>query len=103
MELLDNLAAIGITTKVLQYAVLAGIVIFVVGMYWRYIVAGAAVVACAFIFLAPAESSSIASNDVVSQADVAPAEFIEDCIKYNEGASKASCQKLWKESGNGKD
>ena len=106
MELLDNLDAIGITTKVLQYAVLAGIVIFVLGMYWRYIVAGAAIVACVFVLCAPAQSLSIAKTQEeakVNPADIAPDEFIEDCIRYNNGATKESCQKDWKEQGNGKE
>lgn len=103
MELLNNLAEIGITTKMLQYAVLAGIVIFVIGMYWRFIVIGAGIVACVFVFLAPAQSSTVADNFGASQADVAPAEFIEDCLKYTEGATKSSCQKMWSQDGNGKN
>jgi hypothetical protein len=103
MELLDNLAAIGITTKVLQYVFLAAIAIVVIGIYWRYIVAGAAIVACVYVFLLPAQSTSIASNGITSQADIAPAEFIEDCMKYTEGATKDKCQKLWKDDGNGKN
>jgi hypothetical protein len=102
MELLNNLAEVGITTKVLQYAVLAVIVIFVLGMYWRQIVIGAGLVACVFVLFAPAQVFSITANSI-SQADIAPDEFIEDCLHYNTGATKASCQKMWKEDGNGKD
>ena len=106
MELLDNLASVGITTRVLQFIVLAGIVIFLIGLYWRYIVIGASIITCAFILLAPTQSASIAKTQEeakVNPADIAPAEFIEDCIRYNNGATKESCQKDWKEQGNGKE
>jgi hypothetical protein len=109
MELLNNLAEVGITTKILQYAILAGIVIFLIGMYWRFIVIGAGIIACLFIFLAPSQSATIAfvpnntQAEVIDSADVVPPQFIEDCLRYTDGATKSSCEKSWKEQGNGKE
>jgi hypothetical protein len=104
MELLNNLASVGLTTKVLQFIIVGGILAFIVGVFWRIIVIGAGIIACLFIFLAPSQSATIASNnEVINPADVAPIEFVEDCLKYNEGATKISCQKMWKEDGNGKE
>lgn len=103
MELLNNLASVGITTKVLQFIIVGGILAFIVGVFWRIIVIGAGIAFCAMIlFSGNAVSNSATNTEVVHPADVAPAEFIEDCIRYNDGATKESCQKMWKEDGNGK-
>ena len=96
MELFDTLASIGLTTEVLQKIIIAGIAIVLIGMYWQIIAVGAGIIFCVMVFVGPTQSASI------NPADVVPAEFIEDCIKYNEGATKLSCQKMWKEDGNGR-
>jgi hypothetical protein len=108
MELLDNLAAIGLTTKVLQYIIIGGIAIFLIGMYWQYIVVGAGIIFAVVILLSssPSTNASLPTNsekieENVNPADIAPAEFLEDCVRYNEGATKSSCQKSWKDQGNG--
>ena len=105
MELLNNLAEVGLTTKILQILIVGGLAVVLVGLYWRLIAIGAGIFAVLFVFLAPSQANSIASDATagVVSADVAPAEFIEDCLKYNEGATKVSCQKDWKESGDGKE
>ena len=96
MELFDTLATFGLTTKVLQFIVIAAIAVVLIGMYWRIIAIGAGFIFCIMVFVGPTQSASI------NPADVVPAEFIEDCIKYGENETKASCEKLWKEEGNGK-
>lgn len=101
MELLNNLAEYGLTTKVLQIIIVAGLAAVVIGLYWRLIAIGAGIIAILFVFLSPTQATSVATIEPI--ADVAPAEFIEDCLKYNGGATKASCQKMWKEDGNGKE
>ena len=53
MELFDNLASAGFTTKVLQFIIVAGIIIFLIGLYWRYIVVGAGILFCVVVFAMP--------------------------------------------------
>ena len=104
MELFENLSSVGITTRVLQFAILAGIVIFVVGMYWRFIVIGVGILFCVTVFAMSSGSSSTESKPaVIAPEDVVPTEFIEDCIRYNPNATKSSCENHWRENGNGKD
>jgi len=105
MELLNNLSEYGLTTKMLQIIIVGGLAVVLVGLYWRLIAIGAGIFAVLFVFLAPSQANSIASSATTSvySADVAPAEFIEDCLKYSEHATKESCQKDWKEAGNGKE
>jgi|GEM_PF-6189824 len=104
MELLNNLSEYGLTTKILQIIIVGGLAVVLVGLYWRLIAIGAGIFAILFVFLSPTQATSMASTPAgVVSADVAPAEFIEDCLKYSEHATKESCQKDWKEAGNGKE
>jgi hypothetical protein len=102
MELFENLASVGLTTRVLQFLVIGGIAIFLVGMYWKYIVIGAGVLFCVTVFAMSSggTSSKIDSPSVkIAPEDIVPAEFIEDCIKFNDNATKSSCETLWRENG----
>jgi cell division protein FtsW (lipid II flippase) len=105
MELFENLASVGLTTRVLQFLVIGGIAIFLVGMYWKYIVIGAGVLFCVTVFaMSSGTSMKLDSPSVkIAPEDVVPAEFIEDCIKFNDMATKSSCEKLWRDEGNGKE
>ena len=103
MELFNNLASIGLTTKVLQFIIVGGIIAFVIGVFWRILVIGAGIALCAFILFASNTINASSNTENLSAADIAPPEFIEDCIHYNNGATKESCQKDWKEQGNGRD
>jgi len=104
MELFENLSSVGITTRVLQFAILAGVVIFLVGMYWRFIVIGVGILFCVTVFaMSSGNSSTESKTAVIAPEDVVPAEFIEDCIHYNLNATKSSCEKSWRENGNGKE
>ena len=40
MELLDNLAEVGLTTRILQFIIIASVAILFVGIFWRFIVIG---------------------------------------------------------------
>ena len=103
MELFENLSSVGITTKMLQLAILAGIVIFLVGMYWRFIVIGAGIVFCVAVFAMGTGSNitKVESPAVIAPEDEVPQEFIDDCLRLSDNATKSSCIKMWKEDGNG--
>ena len=103
MELLDNLAEVGLTTRILQFIIIASVAILFVGIFWRFIVIGGGILFCVIILAMPTKASMQKITTPVYSADIAPAEFIEDCIRYNNGATKESCQKDWKEQGNGKE
>ena len=101
MELFDNLASIGLTAKVLQFIIIGGIAIFLVGVYWKYIVAGAGLLFCVYVFAMPStkpvepvkvETSEVKPNKPQTDEEM----FIEDCqlqTKYTE----SQCKALWNE------
>ena len=118
MELFDNLASVGFTTRVLQFIIVAGIAIFLIGLYWRYIVVGAGIAFCVAVFAMPtskpvevAKVEQKVDIPEVKQVEPAPpvAEvkpetkeqsdermFLEDCqsqTKY----TQAQCKALWNE------
>ena len=118
MELFDNLASVGLTTRVLQIIIVAGILIFLVGLYWRYIVVGAGILFCVVVFAMPtskpievAKVETKVETPEVKQieppppvAEVKPETkeqsdermFLEDCqsqTKY----TQAQCKALWNE------
>jgi hypothetical protein len=101
MELFDNLASIGLTAKVLQFIIIGGIAIFLVGVYWKYIVAGAGLLFCVYVFAMPStkpvESVKVETSEVKPNKPQTDEEmFIEDCqlqTKYTE----SQCKALWNE------
>ena len=116
MELFDNLASVGFTTRVLQFIIVAGILIFLVGLYWRYIVVGAGILFCVVVFAMPT-SKPVEVTKVeqkielpeVKQVEPAPpvAEvkpetkeqadermFLEDCNLHS-GYTPSQCKALW--------
>ena len=124
MQLFDNLAAVGLTTSVLQIVIISAIVIFIVGMYWRYIVVGVGVVFCIAVFAMPAKKDDkpieVAVVPVVKDepkweevkpqppvAEVKPEPkmspdqemFMEDCKLYG-GLSQSECNALWRDREN---
>jgi hypothetical protein len=124
MQLFDNLAAVGLTTNVLQIVIISAIVIFIVGMYWRYIVVGVGVVFCIAVFAMPAKKDDkpieVAVVPVVKDepkweevkpqppvAEVKPEPkmspdqemFMEDCKLYGE-LSQSECNALWRDREN---
>ena len=118
MELFDNLASIGLTAKVLQFIIIGGIAIFLIGMYWQYIVVGAGILFCVVVFAMPtskpievAKVEQKVELPEVKQIEPAPPVtevkpetkeqsdermFLEDCqlqTKY----TQSQCKALWNE------
>ena len=118
MELFDNLASVGFTTRVLQFIIVAGIIIFLIGLYWRYIVVGAGILFCVVVFAMPSpkpievtkveqkvETPEVKQIEPLPPvAEVKPETreqsdermFLEDCqsqTKY----TQAQCKALWNE------
>jgi hypothetical protein len=118
MELFDNLATIGLTAKVLQFIIIGGIAIVLLGLYWQYIVVGAGILFCVVVFAMPSPKpvevvkveTKIELPEVKqiepppSVAEVKPETkeqsdermFLEDCqsqTKY----TQAQCKALWNE------
>jgi hypothetical protein len=75
MELFDNLASFGLTTSVLQFIIISGIAIFLVGMYWRFIVVGIGVIFCVAVFAMPFKSDNPEIVPVVESKSVTPQEY----------------------------
>jgi len=127
MDFFDNLATQGITTSMLQGAIFLGIIVFVVGMYWRYIVAGIGILFCVVVFAMPSKkevkpvevapvpavvqsetkelSKSLKPNEEV--VEVTPEDtsekgmFMTDCQKYG-GYTASQCIALWNDRENDK-
>lgn len=116
MQLFDNLTAVGLTTDVLQIVIISAIVIFLVGMFWRYIVIGVGLAFCIAVFAMPSTKvvpvevavvTSVAKDEIKTQPPVtevvpetklAPDQemFIEDCKLYG-GLSQSECNALWRD------
>lgn len=122
MQLFDNLAAVGLTTDVLQIAIISAIVIFLVGMYWRYIVIGVGLAFCVAVFAMPSKKvdkptevavvTPIAKEEpkveeikpqppvaeVKPEAKMSPDQemFMEDCKLYG-GMTQSECNALWRD------
>jgi hypothetical protein len=117
MQLFDNLASVGLTTSVLQFIILGGIAIVVVGLFWRYIVVGAGILFCVVVFAMPsskptvenASSQSITESKVEEtnprkqeeariqkEMDLGKPEFLSDCQTYGE-YTKQQCEDIWNE------
>ena len=100
MELFDTLASVGLTTRVLQIIIVSAIAIVLLGIFWRYIVVGAGLLFCVYVFAMPSPKQVESLPPV---AEVKPNKpqtdeemFIEDCqlqTKY----TQAQCKALWNE------
>jgi hypothetical protein len=75
MELFDNLASFGLTTKILQFIIIGGVAIFLVGMFWRFIVVGIGVIFCVAVFAMPSKLDNTEIIPVVESKPVAPQEY----------------------------
>lgn len=126
MDFFDNLSAHGITIAILQVAILGGIAVFILGMFWKYIVAGVGILFCVVVFAMPNKAKTI---EVVSPAvvptltqpmqpevktivpdeevvEVIPDQsekgmFMTDCQKYG-GYTASQCTALWNDRENDK-
>jgi hypothetical protein len=100
--LMDSLAQYGLTPSILQVLIVAGVVLVIIGMYWKYILSGAAVLFTLFVF---ASGNTVTATNVPNATILAvkPVEseqqrwyrqFMEDCITIAEN-SKETCDNIW--------
>jgi len=117
MNLFDNLASVGITTSILQYAVFAVICVFILGFIWKYVVIGAGIIFCVYVLAMPVmgvKNEAIAdANAAVALRDPVEVEearikkeidrnkplFLADCQRYGD-YTKQECEKIWDERSN---
>ena len=123
MELFDTLASVGLTTRVLQFMIISAIVIVLAGIFWQYLIVGAGIVFCVYVFAAPSPPSPSKPVEVpnvekvvvlpeVQQieppppvAEVKPETkeqadermFLEDCGLHS-GYTPSQCRALWESS-----
>ena len=118
MELFDTLASVGLTTRVLQIIIVSAIAIVLLGIFWQYIVVGAGLLFCVYVFAMPSpktiEVTKVETKVELPEvkqieppppvAEVKPETkeqsdermFLEDCqsqTKY----TQAQCKALWNE------
>ena len=55
MELFDNLASFGLTTSVLQGIIIGGAILLIVGIFWKYMIAGIGIAFCVAVFAMPSK------------------------------------------------
>jgi hypothetical protein len=116
MTLVNTLQSSGITLGMVQLAIIAGIVVYIIGTYWKVLLTGAAVILVAVILLYPdsnskdpvVESPPVINNQPVvppvvnptnptieSKSSNAPIAFMNDCMKDAE-YTKEECESLWR-------
>ena len=70
MELFDNLATFGLTTKILQFIIIGAIAIFLLGMFWRFIVVGIGIAFCVAVFAMPSKSDKL--DEIAPVVEIKP-------------------------------
>ena len=83
MNLFDNLASVGITTSILQYAVFAVICVFILGFIWKYVVIGAGIIFCVYVLAMPVMG---VKNEAIADANAAVA--LRDPVEVEEARIK---------------
>jgi hypothetical protein len=121
MELLNNLASVGLSIGVLQIAIVIGVVAFIVGMFWQYFAIGLGVLFCAVVLAMPAKTEKeVIKEQPKIEAVVPKVEeekvpekvpnsgesliterelFLGDCVVYG-GLPQKECEMLWEERNN---
>ena len=99
MTLVNTLQSQGITLSMIQLAILGVIAVYIIGMYWKILVTGAAVLTVAIVLLHSEKNSPVGNvnaieNSVENKVSKIPKDFIADCIKGAE-FSRAECEKIW--------
>lgn len=101
MTLVNTLQSQGITLSMVQLAILGVIAVYIIGMYWKVLLTGAAVITVAIVLLHSEHTTpvpvanAIANTPEVIDHNKPPSDFMEDCIKGAE-YSKEECEKIWK-------
>jgi hypothetical protein len=117
MTLVNTVASYGITLGMVQMTIIAGIVVYIIGTYWKVLLTGAGIITIAVILLysesngnkptevnntpTTVETTSNVPVEVlptpVSPPKVIPTvpdAFMEDCMKDAE-YTKEECEKIW--------
>jgi len=105
MTVVNTLQSQGITLSMVQLAILGVIVIYIIGMFWKILLTGAAVIGIAMVMLHSENTTPIpTANANASKAPAIveptinhnkpPKDFMEDCTKGAE-YSKNQCEKIW--------
>lgn len=109
MTLVNTLQSQGITLSMIQLAILGVIAVYIIGMYWKILVTGAAVISVAVVMLHSENTTPIPTVNATANASKTPAiitpeptinhnkpptDFMEDCTKGAE-YSKEECEKIW--------
>jgi len=101
--LMDSLARYGLTPSVLQVLIVAGVVLVIIGMYWKYILSGAVVVFTIFVFASgntvttanhEPDEPVVAVKPVETEKQRWHRQFMEDCTTVAEN-SKETCDNIW--------
>ena len=117
MTLVNTFASYGLTLGMVQMAIITGIVVFIIGKYWKVILTGAGIITVAIILLysesngnKPTEvnnTPTVESTTINAPVEVLPTPvptlkviptvpdaFMEDCMKDAE-YTKEECEKIW--------
>ena len=112
MELFDTLASVGLTTRVLQVLIVTAVVVVLAGIFWQYLVAGAGILFCVYVFAMPSGKVAEVAKEVEQKAvaevkqlespppvaEVKPKTdedmFLEDCNLHS-GYTPSQCKALW--------
>jgi hypothetical protein len=105
MTVVNTLQSQGITLSMVQLAILGVIVVYIIGMYWKILVTGAAVIGVAMVMLHSENTTPIPTANASKTPAIItpeptinhnkpPTDFMEDCIKGAE-YSKDQCEKIW--------
>lgn len=123
MELFDNLASFGLSTGLLQVAIVLGIAAWIVGMYWRFFAIGLGVLFCVTVLAMPSKVNKQIKEEPAKQVEAKTPQveeikipekvpnsgqkqiteeemFLSDCVMYG-GLSLDECQGLWADRVNG--
>ena len=97
MELFDNLASLGFTPKVLQIMIISVVVIFFIGMFWKFILIGSAMAVCVFVLTLPSVAKDKPKQVIEEKQEEMVTDeqmYIEDCMKVTD-YTKSQCKALW--------
>jgi hypothetical protein len=114
MTLLNTLQTSGITLGMVQMTIIAGIVVYIIGTYWKVLLTGAGIITIAVILLysesngnKPSTSTVVVERTTTNAPVVesvppptlkvmptVPDAFMEDCMKDAE-YTKEECEKIW--------
>lgn len=101
----EILSKYGITPTILQMAIVAGFILYLIGLFWKQIVIGFGIIAAVYIFVSSpiSDVKEVKTNevvavkhDVIEEKDDTPKEYIQDCMRFT-GKNEFDCRVLWNE------